>query len=293
MNGLTAGLALAAAALLGMTALAQDPQRWTSLEDGVKAGKKSGRPVLVVTIWNAGVCNSCDTWRDRVPKDGDVLKQLPRFEQVEWNYDGLKGKVIPWTRKNGGTSDDPAVQVFVVPPDTGDVTRAPRETAYAPSQFAKWLKEQADAFEKTHPRAKVPFAPAEVTAQGDGADRRWTCAALDEARAAGRPVLVYVSRSDRADADKPAKLQAAASHKLEKGALDHGDAAKALEGWTLLRLDLSNPDHEAYAKTLGAEKAPALLAIVPGEEKPQSLDTSLTGDALAFRIRKIAPAPKK
>lgn len=289
MNGLTSWAAVAAAVLLGAAALAQDPQRWTTLEDGVKAGKKSGRPVLVVTIWNTGVCNSCDTWRDRVPRDADVLKQLPRFEQVEWHYDGLGGKVIPWTRQHGGTSEDPAVQVFVVAPDSGDVTRAARETAYAPSQFAKWLKEQADAYEKAHPVTKIAFAPAEITVQGEGDERKATCAALDEARAANRPVLLYVSRSDRADADKPAKAQAAASRKLEKAALDSGDAAKALEGWTLLRLDLADADHAAFAKALGADKAPALLAIVPGEEKPQTLDTSLAGDALAFRIRKLAP----
>jgi hypothetical protein len=292
MNALTSLAAVAAMTLAGAVALAQDPQRWTNLEDGVRAGKKSGRPVLVVTIWNAGVCNTCDTWRDRVPKDADVAKQVPRFEQVEWHYDGLSGKVIPWTRQHGGTSDDPAVQAFVVAPDTGEVARAPRETVYAPSQFAKWLKEQADAFDKSHPATKVPFVAAEVAAVQDGTGTKWSCAAIDEARAAARPVLVCVSRSDRPDADKPAKLQAAASRKMEKTALDSADVAKSLEGWTLLRLDLSDADHAAYAKTLGAEKAPALIAIVPGEEKPQALDTSLAADALAFRIRKLV-APKK
>jgi hypothetical protein len=289
MNGLTRWSSLAAAALLGAAAFAQDPQRWTSLEDGVKAGRKSGRPVLVVTIWKTDVCNTCDTWRDRVPKDPDVARQLPRFEQVEWLYDGRSGKVIPWTRQHGGTSEDPAVQAFVVAPDTGDVARAPTETAYAPSQFAKWLKEQADAFEKSHPATKVPFVPAEVAETADGTAKKWTCAALDEARAAGRPVLVYVTRSDRADADKPAKAQAAASRKLEKGGLDSADVAKSLDGWTLLRLDLADLGHAAYAKTLGADRAPALLAIVPGEEKPQALDSSLASDALAFRIRKLTP----
>lgn len=287
MNGLRSWITVVAMTLLGALASAQDPQRWTNLEDGVKAGKKSGRPVLVVTIWKSGVCNTCDTWRDRVPKDAEVAKQTPRFEQVEWQYDGLNGKVIPWTRQHGGTNNDPAVQAFVVAPDTGSVVRAPVDAALAPSQFAKWLKEQADAYEKAHPATKVAFAAAEVAESDEGASKKWTCAAVDEARAAQRPVLVYVSRSDRADADKPAKVQAAESRKLEKGALDSGQAAKALEGWTLLRLDLADAGHAAYAKTLGADKAPALLAIVPGEEKPQALDTSLAGDALAFRIRKL------
>ena len=289
MNGLRSWTALAALALAGAVALAQDPQRWTNLDDGLKAAKKSGKPVLVVTIWNTGVCNTCDTWRDRVPKDAEVAKQVPRFEQVEWRYDGLNGKVIPWTRQHGGTSDDPAVQAFVVTPDSGDVARAPRETVYAPSQFAKWLKEQADAFEKSHPATKVPFVPAEVSETGEGEAKKWTCAAVDEARAAKRPVLLYVSRADRADGDKPAKVQATASRKVEKAALESAEVAKALEGWTLLRLDVADPAHAAYAKSLGADKAPALLAIVPGEEKPQELDTALAADSLAFRIRKLAP----
>ncbi len=33
---------------------------------------------------------------------------LSRFESVEWFYDGLNGKIIPWTKENGGTSDDPS-----------------------------------------------------------------------------------------------------------------------------------------------------------------------------------------
>ena len=211
---------LAAAVLMAGVAAAQDPARWTNLEDGLKAAKKSGKPLMLVTSWKHGVCNTCDTWHDRVPGDAEVAKQTARFVEAEWQYDGLNGKVIPWTKEHGGTSDDPAVQVFVVLPDTGQVTRAPRDEAFAPGDFAKWLKEQADAFEKTHVATKIAFAAAEVKTEIAGTTTKWTCAAIDAAKKDAKPVLVYVTRGERADADKPAKAQAAASRKLEKSLLD-------------------------------------------------------------------------
>lgn len=277
-----------AAALLAGAAFAQDPARWTNLDDGLKAAKKSGKPVLVITCWTGGVCNTCDTWHDRVPKDADVQKQLPRFEQVEWNYDGTGGVVVTWTKKHGGTSDDPAIQAFVVAADGGEVTRAPTQQVYAPGDFAKWLKEQADAFDKAHPVTRLAFAAAEVTSEGEGAAKKWSCPAIDAAKKDGRPVLVYVTRGERADADKAAKAQAAASRKMEKGVLDSEQASKAADGWTLVKLDVADPDQLAYAKTLGADKAPALLVVVPGEEKPQALDAAITGEALAFKLKKLA-----
>jgi hypothetical protein len=278
---------LAAALLCVSAAFAQEPTKWTNLDDGLKAAKKSGKPLLLVTLWKRGVCNTCDTWRDRVPGDADVVKQAARFEVAEWQYDGLTGKVIPWTKEHGGTSDDPAVQAFVVQPDTGQAARAPRDDAYAPAAFAKWLKDQADAYEKAHPSTRIAFAAAELKVDVDGTTRKVACPALEQAKTDGKPALVYVSRGDRADADKPAKEQAAASRKVEKALLNSGEAAKALEGWTLVRLDVADADHLAFAKTLGVDKAPALVVIVPGEEKPLTIDASVTGDALAFKLKKL------
>src|SRR5204863_5334257 len=106
----------------------------------------------------------------------DVQKQFSRFEQAEWLYDGMSGKVIAWTKEHGGTSDDPAVQAFVVAPDSGQVARVPTEQAYAPSDFAKWLKEQADTFEKTHPATRMAFQLAEIKVASEGTARTWTCA---------------------------------------------------------------------------------------------------------------------
>ncbi len=278
MRALLAALVCAVLATVG-TALAQDV-RWTSLEDGLKAAKKSGKPLLVITMWRNGVCSGCDSWQDRVPRDPDVAKQLRRFEQAEWLYDGLGGKVIAWTREHGGTSDDPSVQAFVVTPSTGSVARAPRDTAYVPAEFAKWLTLQADAFEREQSETKVSFEPADVV--------NGRCRELEAARSSGKPTLLYVLRTDRADSDKAAKAQAAACRKFEKSALDSDVAQKASEGWVRLKLDLADAAQAAVAKSLGVDKAPTLLAFVPGEDKPQDLGSAPDGAALAFKLKKLA-----
>lgn len=225
-------------------------------------------------------------------KDAAVLDAAARFERVEWLYDGLKGKIIPWTKANGGTSDDPSVQAFVVDLDGKVVERATDADAHQPKAFVRWLTKHADAWEKAHPKTKVAFVPAEIVAEGEGAERTVKCAALDDARAAGTPVAVYVGRGPRTDDDAKAKAEAAASRAFEKGTLNSDDAAKAASGWTLLRLDRGDKDQAALAKSLGVEEAPALLLFAPGAEKPQALPRDATGASLAFQMKKTATAPK-
>jgi hypothetical protein len=110
----------------------QSPEWATSLDAACKTARTSGKPVLVVTCWKEGLCHTCDTWRERVPVHDDVQKQFERFELAEWHYDGLGGKVITWTRENGGTSDDPAAQAFVTDAEGDVVERAPDDVLYAP-----------------------------------------------------------------------------------------------------------------------------------------------------------------
>ena len=91
-----------------------------------------------------------------MPTHEEVRRQLARFEPVHWLYDGLGGKVIRWTKEHGGTSEDPAAQAFVLTAQGKVVARAENNaTLYAPKAFARWLKEQADRYEREHPRTKV------------------------------------------------------------------------------------------------------------------------------------------
>ena len=215
--------------------------------------------------------------------DAGVQKALDRFETVEWLYDGLGGKVIKWTKQNGNDHDDPSILVWVADADGAVIEKC--EAAYQPAGFRKWLEEQADAYERAHPTTRVPFVPAAVTVKGEGDAREASCAELDDARAEGRPVLVYVGRSAKPDDDRAAKAVVKASQKLEKGALDAKSAAEAAEGVVLLRLDVADEGHALLATGLGVTDVPALLLFVPGADAPESLGDRITGAALAKKLK--------
>lgn len=277
-------------------AWAEESLAWRpSLDEGCDAAKQSGRPVLVLAIWKKGVCNACDSFRTQVQQDARFLAAARRFELVEWQYDGLNGKVIPWTLENGGKSRDPSAQLFVVSPGGKVVARCATEKTFVASQAAEWLTEQATAWEREHPRTAIPFRSAQVAVSGDAA----VCAAVDEARAAGRPVLVYVAREGVSETreekttkeQRARRAEAAACRDLERSALDSKLAAEAAEGVALVRLDLGDEAHAKWALSLGVEKAPALLLFAPGEEKPVALPKTITGADLAARLRKLAAKP--
>jgi hypothetical protein len=215
-----------------------------------------------------------------------VARQLPRFECVEWLYDGLKGKIIPWTKQHGGTSDDPSVQAFVVARDGSVLSRCPNSAGHAASPFARWLDEQAKLHDKRYPRTKVPFAMAEITRDHDDRPR---CGSLEEARESGKPILLYVGRDPRPEDERRVRKQIKAAQRFEKGTLGSKKAAEAARGWVLLRLNLAEKSHAAFASTLGVEAAPALLMFLPGEERPVDLGCKLKGPNLAFHLNKHAP----
>jgi hypothetical protein len=217
-----------------------------------------------------------------VQGDEDVAKLLSRFECVEWDYDGLGGKIIPWTKEHGGHSDDPSVQAFVVAPDGTVQARAPDAAPYRPGSFSKWLAEQAKVFDRAHPRLRMPFVFAEVT-KGEPP----VCAEVDEAHGAESPVLLYFGREPRDDAARDERKQSKACRSFERKTLDSKSAAAAAEGFVLLRFDLSREAHAAYATHLGVEAAPTLLLWLPGEEEPEDLGGRITSSALAYRLKKV------
>lgn len=270
-------------------AVAAEGEWLPTLEKGVDAAKRSGNAVFVLTVWKDGVCDACDRWQDTVRKDAGVAKALRRFEAVEWRYDGAGGSVIKWTLANGGKSTDPSAQCFVVGTDGKVRSRLEDEKAYTPAAVASWLRTEADRWEREHPRTAIPFVPATVTVAGEGTTRTASCAEVDAAREAKRPALLYFGL-DGEPAEKPLRAEAAASRKMEKGLLDSKMAAEAAQGWTLLRFDLADDAHRAFAATLGVEHAPALLVWEASAEKPARLPAATMAPDLAFRLRKGAPA---
>ena len=221
--------------------------------------------------------------------DEGVAKLYPRFEIVEQLYDGLGGKIIPWTKEHGGTSDDPSAQVLVVGADGEVVARAPDQTAYQGKALAKWLEETLAAYEREHPRTALPLVRADVTGEGEGARRQVACAALDAARAEGRPALLYFGRDAAPKEEKKLAKEVAAARKFEGKSLDSKAAAEAAEGFLLLRFDLGNEDHARLAADLGVTEAPTVLLVVPGEEAPVALGAPDAGK-LRYHLKKHAPA---
>jgi hypothetical protein len=223
-----------------------------------------------------------------VQPDEKVQKLLHRFEPVEWLYDGLNGKIIKWTLENGGTSHDPSILAFVVGRDGEVFSSLMKGKQYAASSFAKWMEEQADAYEKLHPATRLPFQRAKVVARGEGTDRAHHCAALDEARAE-KPVLLYFGRDRFKEGDKTGKKENKLSRSFVKKTLNSKSAEKESKGWAMLRFDLADESHAAFAKTLGVEAAPALLMWLPGKDEPEALRKGISGQSLAVILKKHRP----
>jgi len=223
-----------------------------------------------------------------VQGDAEVVKVLSRYEPVEWQYDGLKGKIIPWTLENGGTSHDPSVLAFVVAPNEKVVAMCPGSAAYQPGSFSMWLKEQAVAYDRAHPRTLVPLIRATVAAGRDGP----RCAEVERARNEKKPVLIYVGDDSAASGDKKARALAGKLRAFERKHFGSKTNAAAAKGWALFRLDLSDENHRAYAKALGVTGAPAVLVFRPGEGTPLDLTKKLKSGSLAYQMKKLGKREK-
>ncbi|MHC4547476.1 MAG: hypothetical protein ACYTEZ_01755 [Planctomycetota bacterium] len=214
----------------------------------------------------------------------EVQKLLPKVEAVEWLYDGLNGKIIPWTLDNGGHSKDPSVQAFLVARDGKVFARCPDGQAYRASGFSRWLEEQLGRYERRFPRTAFRFETPDM----DLIDGKPTSESFEAARRAGRPILLYAGRDSFGPEDKKAKKEVKAARKLEKGTLSDKKAAEAAKGCALFKLDLADARQAAFARTLGITQAPTLLLILPGQKKPLDL-SKLKGPSLAYHLKKRAP----
>ncbi len=157
---------------------------------------------------------------------------------------------------------------------------------YQAGAFTKWASEQVRAYEKAHPSLRLPFTRSKVVMEGEGADAKAVCADLDDARDDEKPVIVYFGRGHHAPKDKNGKRQVKAARKFEKATLDSKSAAAQADGWVMLRMDLSDEAHAAFAKGLGVTEAPTMLLFAPGADKPRLLDGRTSGNQLAAILKK-------
>ncbi len=188
--------------------------------------------------------------------------------------------------EGGSPSDHPSILAFLVHRDGTSYSRLDGGKQYAAGSFTGWLEDTLKAYEKDHPSTRMPFVTADVKVRGDGTEREASCAALDEALEAGKPVLLYVGRETFEAKDKAAKKENKAARKFEKTTLNSKTAAKVTEGWVLLRVDMANEVHAVLAAKYDVKAAPTLLMFVPGAEKPEDLK-KVSGNALAYKMKKV------
>jgi hypothetical protein len=213
-----------------------------------------------------------------------VRKLLSRVEPVEWLYDGLNGKIIPWTLENGGHSEDPSVQAFLVARDGTVFSRCPDGRTHGASGFSSWLEEEIARYEKKYPRTAFRFDTPDM----DLIDGRPASEAFLAARRADRPILLYAGRDSADRKDRKGLKEVKASRKFEKGTLSSKKAGEAAKGYVLFRIDLADERQARWAKTKGIEKAPALLLYPPGGAEPLDL-SRVKGASLAYHLGKHAP----
>lgn len=161
------------------------------------------------------------------------------------------------------------------------------------SGLTKWIDESVRAYEKAHPRTRLPFELADVKVKGSGTEAKASCKAIDDAHEAGTPVLIFVGRERYKLKDKVGKKEHKKTRSFQKKVLNAKSAAKEKEGWAFYRLDLSDTDHAKLAAQLGVTAAPALLAWLPGEEAPKDLGPRFTSYQLAKLLKTTKPAAKK
>lgn len=255
-----------------------------SLEDGLAAAAESRKPVLVVTLWKQSVCQPCDRWRAEVKDDALLAKWLHRVEPVLWEYDGLHGKVIEWTFGQGNQNPDPSALVWLVHADGRPTADLRGGGQYRAAEMVKWLGESLAKYEQLHPRTRVPFVRVEVVRKDA---KSVVCAAFEAARREAKPIALYFGRDRFEEKDRVARAEWKKARALEKSLLDAKLVAAAAGGWVLLRFDLADPDHAAWARERGIAAAPALAIWPRGGEALELLDTSVSPAVLArvFKAR--------
>ena len=204
------------------------------------------------------------------------------MEPVEWGYDGLGGKIIKWTMDSGSPSDHPSILAFFVGVDGTVESMLDGGKQYGVGSFCKWLEEQVKAYEKAHPKTRLPFVLTDVME----ADGSYTCKAASDAHEAGQRVLLFFGRERFDPKDKPAKKEAKLTRSFAKKVLNAQAAEKQKEGFVFLRFDVSDEAHAAYAKQLGPEQIPALFMWLPGESAPTDLGKRISGSGLAQAMKK-------
>jgi hypothetical protein len=157
---------------------------------------------------------------------------------------------------------------------------------YQAGGFSTWLRDEIKAYERAHPRTRLPFVLAEVEKEAD----RYSCSPLSSAHEDGKHVLLFFGREREAPDVKGAKRELKRTRSFAKKVLDAKTAEKEAGGFVFLRFDVGDPEHAAYARQLAVEEVPTLLLWSPGVESPIELGRKISPVALAMAMKKAKAA---
>ena len=194
-------------------------------------------------------------------------------------------------KRDGTPQDHPSLLALVLGRDGKVFSLLSNGQQYQAGSLIKWADEQLAEYEKQFPSTRMPFTTGKVEID----DGTVTCAELDAARKAKKPLLLYFGRGHFDAKDKIAKKENKLARKFEKGTLNSKKAAKEAAGWVLLRFDLANENHARLAAQLKVKAAPDLLMWLPTAEEPTVLGRRATGPKVAFHLKafnKAAAAAK-
>ena len=227
--------------------------------------------------------------------DEKVQAALAPFECVEWQYDGLKGSVIEWTKKHGSTNDDPSVLVWVLDAQENVVGGASPEEYGGSGQFVDWLGKMKEEHGKKAGRApaggSVEWKVGTVKEVDTGTGT--ILEGLDVAKQEKRPALIYVFiPADKAE-EKPWQAARKDCEKLEKGALADPELAKLAARCFTVKLVFTEVAVQKFVKkSADVTKAPAVYLIdwkKMGSKPQQWSNPKMRAVEIIRALKPIAP----
>lgn len=272
-------------ALLSSAALAQHK----TLEDGKKAAEKSKKPILLVTLWAAGNDPICDKWKAQVLGDEAVKEPLAKYEWVEWEYDGVDGAVIKWTKAHGNTNDEPSYLVWVLNVKE-EVFAEPGATARSVESFSSWLTTTAEDFVATGggklKTMKVEFAEATYQEEGGAT----VLMGLKAAKEGGMPALLYFYIPASFDKDKKLGDDAKRCRKLEGGAMGDEKVGETASNFLCVKIDLTTDKGKKVAGDYKVKEGPTLVILDWKAKTPKTITNAATGaKELLEALKKVLP----
>lgn len=219
---------------------------------------------------------------------------LAQFECVEWQYDGLKGGVIAWTKEHGNTNDDPSVLVWVLDAKEKVIGAAGTGEYNSAGVFIDWLGKMKEEHGKSGgggAAGGVIWGEGVVKEGAEGKEP--ILEGLDLAKKDKKPALVYVYVPEEKRGEKGWQAAGRDCERMEKGAFADPELAKQAARCFAVRLDFTDDlVHRFVTKSAAVSRAPAVFLIdwkKMGAKPQQWSNPKMKGIEVARILKQILP----